>query len=108
MRGPGGHRPLRRSHQRLLALHSRGRLHLGRRLDKARLKDPEYALFKEQILDPIEYPDPVRTLSLRLDGKPAAGLGGFFFRSAVFTARLPDDNIFDALGFCLLEDIPPS
>jgi hypothetical protein len=73
---------------------------------KARPKDPEYALFKEQVLDPIEYPDPVRTLSLKLDGKSAAGLGGFFFRSAVFTARLPDDNIFDALGFCSPEDIP--
>ena len=77
---------------------------------KARPGDPAYALFKEAILGPIQYPDPVRTLSLKLNGEPAAGLRRlFFFRSTVFTARLPDDNIFDARGFCSgppAQDIP--
>ena len=72
---------------------------------KATPRDEEFALFEEQILDPIERPRPVRTLSLRLDGKSAGDLRRFFVRSTIFTARLPEDNVFDVLGFCP-ENIP--
>jgi hypothetical protein len=68
--------------------------------------DPEYALFREQILDPIRRPDPIRKLVLRLNGKSAGDLRDFFVRrSTIFSARLPEDNFFDALGFCP-ENIP--
>jgi len=73
---------------------------------KATPRDEEFALFREQIIDAIEQPRPIRTLDLRLNGKPAGDLRRFFFTSTIFTARIPEDNIFDALGFCQ-ENIPP-
>jgi hypothetical protein len=72
---------------------------------KAMPKDEEFALFREQIIDAIEQPRPIRTLDLRLNGKPAGDLRRFFFTSTIFAARIPEDNIFDALGFCP-ENIP--
>jgi hypothetical protein len=73
---------------------------------RATPRDEEYALFEEQILDPIERPRRIRALSLTLDGRSAGDLRGFFVRSTIFTARLPQDSIYDALGFCP-QDIPP-
>jgi hypothetical protein len=77
---------------------------------RATPKDPEYALFREQILDPIRRPDTIRTLVLRLNDKSAGDLRNFFVRrSTIFSVRLPEDNIFDALGFCSSppQNIPP-
>jgi hypothetical protein len=73
---------------------------------KATPRDEEFALFREQIIDAIEQPRPIRELSLRLNGKSAGNLRRFFFTSTIFTARIPEDNIFDELGFCP-ENIPP-
>jgi hypothetical protein len=74
---------------------------------RATPQDEEYALFEELILDAVKRPDPIRTLRLSLDGRSAGDLRDFFVRrSAIFTARLPENNIYDALGFCP-ENIPP-
>jgi hypothetical protein len=68
--------------------------------------DPEYVLFQEQILDPIRRPDPIRRLTLKLNGKSAGDLRNFFVRrSTIFSVRLPEDSFFDALGVCP-ENIP--
>jgi hypothetical protein len=69
--------------------------------------DPEYALFREQILDAVKRPDPIRTLALRLNGRSAEGLRSFFVRrSTIFSVRLPEDSLYDALGVCP-GNIPP-
>ena len=73
---------------------------------KATPKDEEFALFREQIINAIERPKPIRTLSLRLNGKSAGDLRKFFFKSTIFRARIPEDSFFDALGICP-ENIPP-
>jgi hypothetical protein len=73
---------------------------------KATPKDKAFAQFEEQILDPIERPRPIRTLDLSLNGMSAGDLRKFFVKSIIFTAKSPEDNIFDVLGVCS-ENIPP-
>jgi hypothetical protein len=74
---------------------------------RATPQDEEYALLEALILDAVKRPNPIRTLRLSLDGRSAGDLRGFFVRrSAIFKARLPEDSIYDALGFCP-ENIPP-
>jgi hypothetical protein len=66
----------------------------------------KWALFERGILERIRPPRSIDRLSLRIDGKPAGDLAGFFVRSPVFSARLPADNIFDRLETCGADDIP--
>jgi hypothetical protein len=66
----------------------------------------KWALFERGILERIRPPRSTDRLSLRLNGKPAGDLAGFFVRSSVFSARLPADNVFDGLEACGADDIP--
>ena len=65
-----------------------------------------WALFQRGILDRIRPPRSTNRLSLRINGQPAGDLSGNFVRSPVFSARLPADNILDAIEACGADDIP--
>jgi hypothetical protein len=66
----------------------------------------KWRLFQRGILDRIRPPRSINRLSLRINGKPTGDLSGQFVRSPVFSARLPADNIFDAIEACGADDIP--
>ena len=59
--------------------------------------DPEWAEFEEAVLnnpDQVWPPSDAHVLTLSVDGRPARRLGGYYAVSEIFSAVLPEGNLF--------------